>query len=184
MCSLSWKWPRGESLNVPKFGRRQTTWKRGQSGGFWDWVSSASKANRAVNFLPSISWSSVWPGLTQQQNRLVDFLIEENRTLHELLDKSSLKLSDRQRRRLAVKAKPISRKVLQEICSLVTPDTLRRWHGKLVARKYDGSQSRKPKSASPHRPDRRLLEPLQNVTSRPRSSLHQTGSISFCARQE
>ena len=82
--------------------------------------------------------------LTQQQNRIVDFLMEENRTLHELLGKSPLKLSDRQRRRLAVKAKPISRKVLQEICSLVTPDTLRRWHRKLIARKYDSSRIRGP----------------------------------------
>jgi hypothetical protein len=45
---------------------------------------------------------------------------------------------------LAAKAKPISRKVLQEICSLVTPDTLRRWHRKLIARKYDSSRIRKP----------------------------------------
>lgn len=82
--------------------------------------------------------------LTQQQNRVIDFLLEENRTLHELLGAKRLKLNDRQRRRLAVKAKPISRKVLQEICSLVTPDTLRRWHRKLVARKYDGIQTRKP----------------------------------------
>ena len=58
--------------------------------------------------------------LTQHQNRVVDFLMEENRTLHELLGKTRPKLSDRQRRRLAVKGKPIGRKVLQEICSLVT----------------------------------------------------------------
>ena len=82
--------------------------------------------------------------LTQQQNRVVDFLMEENRILHELLDKRRLKLSDRQRRRLAVKGKPIGRKVLQEICSLVTPDTLRRWHRKLIARKYDSSRIRRP----------------------------------------
>jgi putative transposase len=82
--------------------------------------------------------------LTQQQNRLIDFLMEENRTLHELLGRKRPTLNDQQRRRLAIKAKPISRKVLQEICSLVTPDTLLRWHKRLVARKYDGSQSRNP----------------------------------------
>ena len=32
------------------------------------------------------------------------------------------------------------RRVLREIGSLVTPDTLLRWHRQLVARKYDGSQ--------------------------------------------
>jgi putative transposase len=70
--------------------------------------------------------------------------MEENRTLHELLGKRRPRLNDRQRRRLAAKAKPFSRKVLQDICSLVTPDTLRRWHRKLIARKYDSSRIRKP----------------------------------------
>jgi putative transposase len=82
--------------------------------------------------------------LTQQQNRVIEFLMEENRTLHELLGRRRPTLNDQQRRRLAIKAKPIGRKVLREICSLVTPDTLRRWHKKLVARKYDGSRNRKP----------------------------------------
>lgn len=82
--------------------------------------------------------------LTQQQNRIIDFLMEENRTLHELLGRKRPTLNDQQRRRLAIKAKPIRRKVLQQICSLVTPDTLLRWHKRLVARKYDGSQSRNP----------------------------------------
>ena len=70
--------------------------------------------------------------------------MEENRTLHELLGQNRPRLNDHQRRRLAVKANPISRKVLQNICSLVTPDTLRRWHRKLVARKYDSSRRRGP----------------------------------------
>jgi len=82
--------------------------------------------------------------LTQRQNRIIEFLMEENRTLHELVGQNRPTLNDHQRRRLAVKANPISRKVLQDICSLVTPDTLQRWHRKLVARKYDSSQSRKP----------------------------------------
>jgi putative transposase len=82
--------------------------------------------------------------LTQQQNDIIDFLMEENRTLHDLLGKQRPRLNDQQRRRLAAKAKPISRKVLERICSLVTPDTLRRWHRSLIARKYDGSRARKP----------------------------------------
>ena len=72
------------------------------------------------------------------------FFWRKNRTLRQLLGRKRPALNNQQRRRLAIKANPISRKVLQEICSLVTPDTLRRWHRKLVARKYDGSQSRKP----------------------------------------
>ena len=55
-----------------------------------------------------------------------------------------MRLSDEQRRRLAVKAKKLGRKVLSEVASLVTPDTLLAWHRKLIARKYDGSQHRGP----------------------------------------
>ena len=53
-----------------------------------------------------------------------------------------LRFTDRQRRRLAAKAKAISRKGLLEISTLVTPDTLLRWYRKLIAKKYDGSESR------------------------------------------
>jgi putative transposase len=82
--------------------------------------------------------------LTLQQNDIIDFLMEENRTLHELLGEKQLRLNNQQRRRLAAKAKPIARNVLDRICSLVTPDTLRRWHRSLIAKKYDGTLVRKP----------------------------------------
>jgi len=60
--------------------------------------------------------------LTRQQNQVIEFLQEENRTLHELLDRERTRLTDHQRWRLAIKARPVSRKVLQQIidrCSAV-----------------------------------------------------------------
>lgn len=45
--------------------------------------------------------------LTQQQNDIIEFLMEENRTLHDLIGKQRLRLDNQQRRRLATKAKPI-----------------------------------------------------------------------------
>src|SRR4051794_10705194 len=64
-----------------------------------------------------------------------------------------------QRRRLAVGAKGLGRKLLAEVASLVTPDTLLAWHRKLIAQKYDGHEKRRP-----GRP--RTQEQLENLVSR------------------
>ena len=45
-------------------------------------------------------------------------------------------LNDDQRRRLAVKGKILGRKLLDQICTLFTPDTILRWHRKLIAAKW------------------------------------------------
>ena len=42
------------------------------------------------------------------------------------------------------KGKPLGRKLLGEVCTLVTPETVLRWFRMLVARKYDGSAKRGP----------------------------------------
>jgi hypothetical protein len=44
-------------------------------------------------------------------------------------------LTDDQRRRLAAKAKAARRKALLTIDTIVTPDTLLRWHRQLIAQK-------------------------------------------------
>jgi len=82
--------------------------------------------------------------LNDQQQRVIDYLKEENRVLREQLGSKQIRLTDNQRRRLAVLGKALGRKVLSEICSIVTPDTIMRWHRKLIANKYDGSKARKP----------------------------------------
>ena len=46
-----------------------------------------------------------------------------------------MRLTDDQRRRLAVKAKGVGRKLLREIASIVTPESLLAWHRKLIANK-------------------------------------------------
>jgi transposase InsO family protein len=82
--------------------------------------------------------------VNEQQRDVLDYLQEENRVLLEQRGNKRLRLSDEQRRRLAVKAKKLGRKALFDVASLVTPDTLLDWHRKLIARKYDGSQRRRP----------------------------------------
>ena len=82
--------------------------------------------------------------LNQQQQDVIDYLQEENRVLREQLVCKRLRLNDDQRRRLAVKAKKLGWRVLHELTTIVTPETLLAWHRKLIARKYDDSKQRGP----------------------------------------
>ena len=69
---------------------------------------------------------------------------EENRALREQLKDKRIRFTDDQRRRLAAKGKPLGRKLLGEVCTLVTPETVLGWFRTLIARKYDGSAKRGP----------------------------------------
>jgi hypothetical protein len=66
--------------------------------------------------------------------------------LKEIHGKKRIFLNDDQRRRLAVKAKVLGRKLLEQVATLVTPDTLLRWHRRLIAEKWDYSQRRQKKA--------------------------------------
>jgi len=67
-----------------------------------------------------------------------------NRVLKERLGGTRLRFTDAERRRLARKARALGRKVLTELETLVTPDTLLRWYRELVASKWNYSQRRGP----------------------------------------
>ena len=97
-------------------------------------------------FLTPLSFiiTSIAGWLNQYQQHAIDYLIEENRVLREQIGDRRLRFTDDQRRRLAVRAKQLSRKILAEVATIVTPETLLTWHRKLIANKYDGSRQRKP----------------------------------------
>ena len=82
--------------------------------------------------------------LKSEQQRAIDYLREENRLLRELLGGKRIRFSEDQRRRLAAKGRELGRKALNELGSIVTPDTILRWYRSLIARKYDGSKRRGP----------------------------------------
>jgi hypothetical protein len=82
--------------------------------------------------------------MNQRQLQMIEYLREENRVLREQLGNRRLRLTDDQRRRLAARARGLGRKVLAELATIVTPETLLRWHRQLVAQKYDGSGKGKP----------------------------------------
>ena len=82
--------------------------------------------------------------VNRQQQDVIDYLQEENRVLRAGLRGKRLKLSDDDRRRLAVKAQALGREALAQIASVATPATLLRWYRCLIAAKYDGSKNRSP----------------------------------------
>lgn len=80
--------------------------------------------------------------MSRQQQHVIEYLREENRVLREKLGVQRVRLNDDQRRRLAAKGKILGRRCLAEFCSIVTPDTILRWHRLFIARKYDSSDKR------------------------------------------
>ncbi len=72
----------------------------------------------------------------REQSRTIEYLIEENRILREQLGKRRLRLTDDQRRRLAIRGEALGRRLLAKVATLVTPDTILAWHRTLIARKW------------------------------------------------
>ena len=62
--------------------------------------------------------------VNRQQLDVIDYLRTENRVLREQLGGKRLRFTVDQRRRLAAKGKRLDRKVLSEMCGLVSPDTI------------------------------------------------------------
>ena len=76
------------------------------------------------------SWAS------RHQAYVIEYLVEENRVLKELHGAKLPRLDDNQRRRLAAKGKAIGRRALQQVATIVTPDTILRWHRRLIAARW------------------------------------------------
>jgi putative transposase len=97
--------------------------------------------------------------VNRHQLDVIDYLQEENRVLKERLGGRRIRFTDAERRRLARKAYALGRKVLGELETLVTPDTLLRWHRQLVALKWTYTQRR-----GPGRP--RIMQTIVNLILR------------------
>jgi putative transposase len=83
--------------------------------------------------------------INRDQAKLVEYVLTENAVLKEhLKGQGRVRFTDTQRRRLAAKAKALGRELLRGLDTIVTPDTLLRWHRQLIAKKYDGSGNRSP----------------------------------------
>ena len=82
--------------------------------------------------------------LHRQQAATIDYLKAENRMLRARLGGRRIVFTDAERRQLAEKARALGRKALHELGTIVTPETLLRWHRELVARKWTFVERRSP----------------------------------------
>ena len=69
-------------------------------------------------------------------------LVTENRILRNQLT-GRLRLRDGERKLVAEIGQKLGKKALEEVATIVKPDTILAWHRKLVAQQCDGSQQRK-----------------------------------------
>jgi len=73
--------------------------------------------------------------MNRQRQDIVAHLTEDNRVLREHFEGKRVRFADDQRRRPAAKGKTLGRKVLAEVRTLVTPETVLRWYRTLIAKK-------------------------------------------------
>jgi transposase InsO family protein len=86
-------------------------------------------------------WFAVLIGwLNRKEGDALAYLMEENRILRAQLGGRRLRFNDDDRRRLAVRAFRLGRRALRQVATIVTPDTLLRWHRQLVARKWTSAR--------------------------------------------
>jgi len=97
--------------------------------------------------------------VNRHQLDVIEHLQEENRALKERLGGRRIRLTDTERCQLARKAHTLGRKVLNELHTLVTPDTLLRWYREMVAWKWNYSHRR-----GPGRP--RVMQTIVNLVLR------------------
>ena len=75
---------------------------------------------------------------------VIEFLQAENRLLKARLRGRRIRFTDAERALLARKAKAVGRNALLELDTIVSPDTLLRWHRRLVAQKWNFVERRSP----------------------------------------
>jgi hypothetical protein len=102
--------------------------------------TTVRKIIREAGFGPSGERGGLtWREFLRAQSR------EENRTLRSQLVGWRLRLTDAQRRRLAQRGKRLGRRMLAQVATIVTPDTILRWHRQLIARKWTYARGGSPR---------------------------------------
>jgi len=71
-----------------------------------------------------------------------EYVVTENRILRKQLT-GRVPLTDGERKTLAEIGQKLGKQALQEVATIVKPETLLAWHRKLVRQQFDGSAQRK-----------------------------------------
>ena len=85
--------------------------------------------------------------LDRREREVIGYLIAENRLLRRQLQGQRLRLTDDDRRQLAARAFRLGRQALRQVATIVTPETLLRWHRQLIARKWTYAKPRSGRRA-------------------------------------
>ncbi|MFT4550573.1 MAG: hypothetical protein ACI9MB_004551, partial [Verrucomicrobiales bacterium] len=91
--------------------------------------------------------------VNRKQQEIIESQDAKIRAIMDRMGRKRILLTDDQRRVLAVKAKALGRRALMALTTIVTPDTILRWHRRLVAAKWDYSERRKKAPGRPPIPD-------------------------------
>src|SRR5947209_15190304 len=83
---------------------------------------------------------------SDQRQAAVAYLVEENRILRAQLRGRRVRLTDEDRCRLARAGQRLGRRLLRQVATIVTPDTILRWHRQLIARKSMYAKGRRRRS--------------------------------------
>src|SRR5215813_14682823 len=98
-----------------------------------------------------MDWKTLLACITGSVEKLLllrnEYVVEENRILRNQIA-GRVQLTDAECQTLAAIGKKLGKQALEEVATIVKPDTILAWHRKLVAQKFDGSEQRQ----SPGRP--------------------------------
>jgi putative transposase len=115
--------------------------------------------NPLKTILEFIAKDQIEPALLAQ----IDYLKAENRILS--AEVQTKNLNDSQRKilaELAIKIRTISKAVFEDSVNIVKPETILKWHRKLVAQKFDGTKNRKSLKRITKEIELQIVEMAQN----------------------
>jgi transposase InsO family protein len=95
-----------------------------------------------------------------------EYLAAENRIWRNQFE-GRVRLTDAERQTLAEIGKKLSKQTLEDVATIVKPDTIMAWHRKLVAQQFDGSEQRK--SVGRHRVDQEIEDLVVQMARENRS---------------